>query len=250
MDEENMEMMMDEAAPMMEAEKMEEAMEAPPAEDGVSIARNLEDSLKPCCCCLCSCSNEYTKDSSCCGCFPIKCGVVTIGIFTVLLTIYMVTMNFFLILNDYIHWYFPVVILVLLAPMCIGSSFFIVFFTKDTASSRGKLFTACMFGIISTALIAVWIVCYYVFIYKNDTVFTGQGDPQTNSYSKMSKKFYLFVVLAETTALCIAYSYFICVTNRYADNMKGEEEAEAMEEEKKEEMMEKAPMEEMAAAAE
>merc|ERR1719163_2565794 len=151
MDEEMM--MMDEAAPMMEAEKMEEA---PPAADEVSIARNLEDTLTPCCCCLCSCSNEYTKDSKCCGCFPIKCGVLTIGIFTVLLTIYMVTMNFFLI----------------------------VFFTKDTASSRGKLFTACMFGIISTALIAVWIVCYYVFIYKNDTVFTGQGDPQTNAYSK------------------------------------------------------------------
>merc|ERR1719230_882660 len=219
--------MMDEAAPMMEAEKMEEA--AP--EDQVSIARNLEGSLKPCCCCLCSCSNEYTKDSSCCGCFPIKCGVISIGIFTVLLTIYMVTMNFFLILNEYIHWYFPVVILVLLAPMCIGSSFFVVFFTKDTASSRGKLFTACMFGIISTALIAVWIVCYYVFIYKNDTVFTGQGDPQTNAYSKMSKKFYLFVVLAETTALCIAYSYFICVTNRYAQKMKGADEGEAKEEE-------------------
>jgi hypothetical protein len=235
------EMMMDEAAPMMEAEKMEEA---PAAEDQVSIARNLEDSLKPCCCCLCSCSNEYTKDSSCCGCFPIKCGVLSIGIFTLLLTIYMVTMNFFLILNEYIHWYFPVIILILLVPMCIGSSFFVVFFTKDTASSRGKLFTACMFGIISTALIAVWIVCYYVFIYKNDTVFTGQGDPQSNSYSKMSKKFYLFVVLAETTALCIAYSYFICVTNRYAQNMKGKEEEEA--EEKMEEMMmaeEKAPEE-------
>jgi hypothetical protein len=239
------EMMMDEAAPMMEAEKMEEA---PAAEDQVSIARNLEDSLKPCCCCLCSCSNEYTKDSSCCGCFPIKCGVLSIGIFTLLLTIYMVTMNFFLILNDYIHWYFPVIILILLVPMCIGSSFFVVFFTKDSAASRGKLFTACMFGIISTALIAVWIVCYYVFIYKNDTVFTGQGDPQSNSYSKMSKKFYLFVVLAETTALCIAYSYFICVTNRYAQNMKGKEEEE--EEEKMEEMMmaaeEKAP-EDMAA---
>ena len=237
--------MMDEAAPMMEAEKMEEA---PAAEDQVSIARNLEDSLKPCCCCLCSCSNEYTKDSSCCGCFPIKCGVLSIGIFTLLLTIYMVTMNFFLILNDYIHWYFPVIILILLVPMCIGSSFFVVFFTKDSAASRGKLFTACMFGIISTALIAVWIVCYYVFIYKNDTVFTGQGDPQSNSYSKMSKKFYLFVVLAETTALCIAYSYFICVTNRYAQNMKGKEEEE--EEEKMEEMMmaaeEKAP-EDMAA---
>merc|ERR1711865_827872 len=72
-------------------------------------------------------------------------------------------------------------------------------------------------------------------IYKNDTVFTGQGDPQSNSYSKMSKKFYLFVVLAETTALCIAYSYFICVTNRYTQNMKGKEEEE--EAEKMEEMM-------------
>ena len=238
MDEENM--MMDEAAPMMEAEKMEDAQSGA---DEVSIARNLEDTLAPCCCCLCSCSNEFTKDSKCCGCFPIKCGVLAIGIFSVLLTIYMVTMNFFLILNDYVHWYFPVVILVLLVPMCIGSSFFIVFFTKDTASSRGKLFTACMFGIISTALIAVWIVCYYVFIYKNDTVFTGQGDPQSNSYSKMSKKFYLFVVLAETTALCIAYAYFICVTNRYTQKMKGEEEEAAKAEEE-----EKPKEEEMAAA--
>merc|ERR1712010_241802 len=183
---------MDENAPMMEEK---------PAEDGedVSIARTQE--LTPCCCCLCACSNEYTKDSSCCGCFPIKCGVIAIGAFTVLLTIYLVTMNFFLILNDYIHWYFPVVIIVLLAPMCIGSSFFVVFFTKDTAASRGKLFTAC----------------------------TGQGDPQTNAYSKMSKKFYLFVVLAETTALCISYSYFICVTNRYAQKMKGSDEEEAKE---------------------
>jgi hypothetical protein len=40
----------------------------------------------------------------------------------------------------------------------------------------------------------------------------------------MSKKFYLFIVLAETTALCIAYSYFICVTARYQNKMKGDEE--------------------------
>ena len=61
--------------------------------------------------------------------------------------------------------------------MCIGSSFFVVIFTKDSASSRGKLFTACMFGIITTALIAIWVVCYYVFIYKNDTFFTGLEYP-------------------------------------------------------------------------
>merc|ERR1711988_1177247 len=105
--------MADEMAPMMEEEK-------PADGEDVSIARQQE--LTPCCCCLCACSNEYTKESRCCGCFPIKCGVVAIGIFTVLLTIYLVTMNFFLILNDYIHWYFPVVILVLLAPMCIDQA--------------------------------------------------------------------------------------------------------------------------------
>ena len=247
MEEEGMNMAMEES-PMMEKKS-----EAPPPEEeeeGVSIAR--EQELTPCCCCLCACSNEYTKDSRCCGCFPIKCGVVAIGIFTVLLTIYMVTMNFFLILNDYVHWYFPVVILVLLAPMCIGSSFFVVFFTKDTASSRGKLFTSCMFGIISTALIAVWVVCYYVFIYKNDTVFSGQGDPQYNTYTKMSKKFYLFIVLAETTALCVAYAYFICVTNRYADKMKGQdaEDAKAEEMEAAKADDEAKPMEEAPAAAE
>merc|ERR1712167_237849 len=225
---------------------MEDDMQNAMADEDVSIER--EQELTPCCCCLCACSNEYTKDSRCCGCFPIKCGVLAIGIFTVLLTIYLVTMNFFLILNEYIHWYFPVVILVLLAPMCIGSSFFVVFFTKDAASSRGKLFTACMFGIISTALIAVWIVCYYVFIYKNDTVFTGQGDPQSNSYSKMSKKFYLFIVLAETTALCIAYSYFICVTNRYADKMKCEEEEEAEDKKEDDDKKEDAPAMDEAAA--
>ena len=104
--------MMDEMAPMMAVEEQEKPMEEVD-EDGISIAR--EHELTPCCCCLCACSNEYTTGSSCCGCFPIKCGVIAIGAFTVLLTIYMVTMNFFLILNEYIHWYFPVVIIVLLA---------------------------------------------------------------------------------------------------------------------------------------
>lgn len=45
-----------------------------------------KDNLEACCCCLCVCSNNFTEDRSCCGCFPIKCGVVTIGIFTYILT--------------------------------------------------------------------------------------------------------------------------------------------------------------------
>lgn len=214
---------------MAAAEKMDDKMDDKKSagskkSDGTQESIPKEHVMTPCCCCLCVCSNEYTVGSSCCACFPIKCGVITIGIFTVLLTIYLITMNYFLILNDYVHWYFPVVLLVLYIPMIIGSSFFVVFFSKDTQSSRGKLFVACQFGIISTALACVWILCYYVWIYKSDTVYSGMGDPKDNVYTKQSKKFYLFVVLAETAIICTAYAYFICVTNRYADNMKGKNE--------------------------
>lgn len=38
-----------------------------------------------CCCCICHCSTNETKDLSCCGCFPIKAGVVAIGVLTILL---------------------------------------------------------------------------------------------------------------------------------------------------------------------
>jgi hypothetical protein len=226
MADEEMNMAAGEMDPMMamEDKKDEKKSEKSKKTDGTQESIPKEHIMTPCCCCLCVCSNEYTVGSSCCGCFPIKCGVIAIGIFTVLLTIYLITMNYFLIMNEYVHWYYPVVLLVLYIPLIIGSSFFIVFFSKDTQSSRGKLFVACQFGIISTALACVWILSYYVWIYKGDAVYSGMGNPSDNVYTKQSKKFYLFVVLAETAALCSAYAYFICVTNRYTDNMKGKNE--------------------------
>jgi hypothetical protein len=216
---------MDDMEPMMAAEaKPASEKKSKKSDDVTQESIPKEHVMTPCCCCLCVCSNEYTLGSSCCACFPIKCGVIAIGVFTILLTVYLITMNFFLIMNDYIHWYFPVVLLALYIPMIIGSSFFVVFFSKDTQSSRGKLFVACQFGIISSALACIWILCYYVWIYKSDTVYSGMGAPSDNVYTKQSKKFYLFVVLAETAAICVAYAYFICVTNRYTDNMKGKNE--------------------------
>jgi hypothetical protein len=219
-----MAMMAEQEPMMMMAEEEKPKSEKSKKTGATSESIPKDHIMTPCCCCLCVCSNEYTVGSSCCGCFPIKCGVVTIGVFTLLLTIYLITMNYFLILNDYVHWYFPVVLLVLYIPLIIGSAFFVNFFTKDTQSSRGKLFVSCQFGIISTALACVWIICYYVWIYKQDTVYSGMGDPKDNVYTKQSKKFYLFVVLAETAALCSAYAYFLCVCNRYTDNMKGKNE--------------------------
>ena len=185
--------------------------------------------MAPCCCCLCVCNNDKTVESSCLGCFPIKCGVVCIGVFSLGLAIILCTYNFFFILNEYVHWYFPAVILVLLIPLVIGVFFFVVFFTKDTISSRGKLGPACQLSIISIALCCIWSLVYFIAIYKKDAVYTGYGDPNVfTGYHKIPKKVYVFTILAESIVLIGLYAYFLCVCERYYNNMKKDDEEEMM----------------------
>merc|ERR1712196_683181 len=106
-----------ETDPMME--KKEDDKKSKKSEEPETADHN--DNLGPCCCCLCVCSNDKTEESSCFGCFPIKCGVMAIGIFTFCMTILLCTYNFFFILNEYVAWYFPVVVLALLIPLVIAT---------------------------------------------------------------------------------------------------------------------------------
>merc|ERR1711865_359274 len=153
--------MADEEAPMMEEEEEDE------------LNKRLGDGGFMCCCCLCECTNEKTKDLSCCCFFPIRCGVLFIGIFILCLTLFVFLEIFYQLLNDDIHWWFVLVGVVLAATLVVSSAFIIVFFTKDDESSRGKLFTACLLVIVGVATEAVWAACYFVFLYKKDTVVTG-----------------------------------------------------------------------------
>merc|ERR1719164_197105 len=86
-----------------------------------------------------SVSRRDHLDSCCCCCCPIKCGVQVIGALTMLLTFYYISWNFFLILNDQVTWWFPVVTIVLLIPFYLSSAFFVNWFIKDELSSRSKL---------------------------------------------------------------------------------------------------------------
>lgn len=236
---------MEEDAMMEESKKMEEKMEEKKEEDKKSEKKETEESAKtkanddiiaPCCCCLCVCSNTNTENSSCFGCFPIKCGVVAIGVFTLTLAIILCTYNFFFILNVYVHWYFPVVVLVLLIPLVVAVFFFVVFFTKDTISSRGKLMPACQLTIISITLCCIWTICYFIWLYKRDAVYTGYGDPEVFlGYHKIPKKVYIFTILAESIILVALYAYFLCVCQRYHNDMK-EEPEEKKEDEKAKDM--------------
>ena len=113
-----------------------------------------------CCCCNCACEDEYTKDETCCGCFPVKCGIHCVGILTYVITIIAVVFAFFQFLNEFFPWWYPAVTLILFIPLIIALVFFISFWIKENDGSRGRLVTACILVIISFALVFLWHVIF------------------------------------------------------------------------------------------
>lgn len=230
---------MDEESPMMDNKSGDDGSEKD--DDNKSTGSESTDDptpkniMSPCCCCLCACSNEFTEELSCCGCFPIKCGIVTIGIFTFILTLVLVIWNFFLFLNDYIHWWFTFVVLLLYIPLILGAAFFVSFFTEDCKTTRTMIMSACILIIVSLVLVVTWYLIYFIWIYKRDGFYQGMGDPKDNVYTKSNKKTFLFTFLGETVGLLALYSYFLCVATSYMQAMHGpeEEKEEMMEEESK-----------------
>jgi len=158
---------------------------------------------------------------TCCCIVPIKCGVTTIGILTILLAAIGISAQFFLILNDRVAWWYCLVNLILLVPQYIAASFFIVWFGKDNVNNRGTLGCTCIMVVVSQALLATWAVIYFVWVYEGDTVYWGWGTTE-EGYIKYQKKYFIFRELAWAVIVLVAYSYFICVVNRYSSNLRAE----------------------------
>jgi hypothetical protein len=169
--------------------------------------------------------DDVKRELTCCCCCPIRCGVQTIGGLTMLLTFYYISWNFFLILNDQVTWWFPVVSIGLLVPFYLASAFFVNWFIKDQLSSRSKLSWAIGLSIVSIFLIALWNVIYFTAIYKREDVFIGYGVDEAH-YQKFQKKYYLFKVLLEAAILLAFYAYFMCVVQSYKDALREKKEPE------------------------
>ena len=114
-----------------------------------------------CCCCLCACRTEKTKDITCLGCFPIRCGIVAIGATLLFLTVTTYCEVFYMFLNEYIHWWYTVIAILLLVPLLIASTFYVVFYSENTESTRGRLSVSCYLTIISYSLLAIWNLIYF-----------------------------------------------------------------------------------------
>jgi len=116
----------DEEQPLVEEKKSEK-----PAEEEAAAEEEPKIEESMCCCCICNCQDEDDRHLSCCGCFPIKCGLITIGILTLLVTFALFVEIFYNLLNEYVHWWYVPVALLCIAPLIVGSVFVIRFFTKD-----------------------------------------------------------------------------------------------------------------------
>jgi hypothetical protein len=182
----------------------------------------------PFCCCLCNCSNELTEGQTCLCLFPIKCGVVTIGILTFFVTAYIFLEVFMNLRNIYLPWWFSFVTAILLVPSIISTSFFIGFFTKDCKRTRGTLTSAAIMTLVSVLLIAIWECVYYGAIDRNDAMYTGIGEDPAK-YHKGSKRSFVYWSIAFDALFLAFWAYFIVVVKQYVALYPVEEKEAAKE---------------------
>jgi len=185
---------------------------------------------------------------TCCCLVPIKCGITIIGTVAVVLACIEISAQFFLMLNDQVKWWYCLVNILLLIPQYIAASFFIVWFGKDSIQSRGNLGCACIMVVCSQALIAAWVIIYFVWIYEGDTVYYGWGTTQ-EGYIKYAKKYYIFRELAWAVIICTLFSYFICISGRYATALKEPKEKDEQKRWQKEKESRKRAQEDLDKAA-
>jgi len=227
------------------------------SEPYVESEKSIDDkyTLTPCCCCLCACSHDRVGDATCFGCLPIRCGIMFIALQIFALSIILITVTFFQLLNEYFPWWFVFITLLLLIPIAIAASMMVYFFAKDSRKTRVKMFSAVILSIISVVLWGVWQLIFFLAIYKRDTVYIGMGqaNDETN-YHAVPKRTYLFTILAEVCFICTWLTYYTCVANQYCDLMnesydrqKREDDAEAERQKKRKEEEEKKRKEEEAA---
>jgi hypothetical protein len=75
---------------------------------------------------------------------------------SVFITTILFIWNYFLFLNEYLHWWYTTVCLVTLLPLLVGANFVISWFIKDTRTTRVLLWTSQLLALISVSLLCAW----------------------------------------------------------------------------------------------
>ena len=129
-------------------------MEEPKNKDG--RPEPIDEDSCSCCCCGCQCHDPTSRDERCCCCFPLKCGINVIILVTLAYVILEFVTVVMLYLNVYHEWYYPTIILILLAPAFVALAFMLNYWCGDSKAARSKMTTSCILLAASAGAIAIW----------------------------------------------------------------------------------------------
>ena len=192
---------------------------------------------------MCTCGDEVTDKSRCCGCVPVKLGMLAIGIFTLLLFFAYLFIEILDFGNVHFKWWYVMIYILLYIPLCVCAFLFFNYFAGDDQdSARKKLPFAIWLAILSIVLTSIWRMIYILAIYDEDEVYEGGQPWAEDGYTHRSKKSYIVWDVITSTALLFLYGYFLYfVMANNSDIDKWQEEnppSEEGDDEEKEPMME------------
>ena len=85
---------------------------------------------------------------------------------------------------------------------------------------------ACILTIVGVSLVAIWSACYFIFLYKKDSVVTGNDGV---GFIKATKKQEVVITLYIACCIDALFAYFLCVVGSYIKALNKEEEPEMEE---------------------
>ena len=103
---------------------------------------------------------------------PISCGVYTIAVLIILLTILVFCEIFFQLEDDDPYWY-VLVALCCLGPAILGAAFCVMFLMRNRNWTRILMVWATILFLISIVLVVSWDAVYYIFLDRHMHVSIG-----------------------------------------------------------------------------
>ena len=120
-----------------------------------------------CCeCCGCRELKAESKGNTFCCCCPLKVGIWLIDFTLIYFTLYYTIKAIFLFWNEYYDGYYPLVLLVCLAPIWFSFGLFYIYTSSATKEGRNKLFLGVILAIVSVILYYTWSLIYVYSIYE------------------------------------------------------------------------------------
>ena len=83
---------------------------------------------------ICSPPDEIYKQNKSCGCFPVKCGLVTISIFTIVLWTFLLLLLIADTYNEYFDWWYVSVMFVIYSPLFVSALLYFMYLSSTIDS--------------------------------------------------------------------------------------------------------------------